>query len=366
MYANSTITPMITQAPANPTATGPAWNTIQPATRPAKSRRPATRWTAEDAVYNAEAYKAWLQRLDSERWQAIFGQHSPDDFARALHICRYYKSARQQYDAAGQPAKWTARLNQVQQQMRATLKALHFHDPKDLWAKYQWSQYRDPDRYSPDHAAHTANVDHQLWLRAVTQTTSLTGSDGGYTSPYPCNADAALEETRPQAGPDYAASGPDTQAAWQEYNRLHAAANAQMRQAHYAIRAFARTGRPAAWQTAARALVQACQLDGEATEASLQAQIWWQDRGFRLERSAPAAPGTQTVDIYNRAAEVNDAIQNLLDLQRQSQELIAYIESVQASGKALTPPQERMLAEAQELLPVIAASLAAQTARTQA
>jgi hypothetical protein len=72
------------------------------------------------------------------------------------------------------------------------------------------------------------------------------------------------------------------------------------------------------------------------------------------------------VDIFQTASAAQDAIQNLQDLQRQSQELIAYIASIQATGKALTPTQERMHAEAHDLLPVITASIAAQTARLQA
>jgi hypothetical protein len=95
-------------------------------------------------------------------------------------------------------------------------------------------------------------------------------------------------------------------------------------------------------------------------------QIAYQTADYGLQRSTPAAPDTQTVDIYNTAAEATDAIQNLLDLQRQSRDLIAYIDSRTAAGKEFTPTQERMYAEAIDLLPVITASLAAQTARLHA
>ncbi len=367
MQANLTTETTITQAQAHTTTTnGPTWITKQPATRPYQPRRPATRWTAEDAAYHAEAYKAWLQGIDSDRWQEIYGQHTPAEFAHALHDCRYCKNAQQQYDTAGKPARWTARLEEVRQQMRATLKALHFENPKALWQEYQWSQYRDPNGYSPDHAAHIASVDHYLWLGETSRAIALDAIDGGYTSPYQCNIDSALEESRPKAAPEYAAGSPDPHATQEEYYRLHALADAEMRQARYAVRAYIQTGRPAAWQSAARRLVQAIQFDQEAAEANLQAQTWWQDREFSLERSAPAAPGTKTVDIYDRAAETHDAIQNLLDLQQQSRDLIAYVESRKAAGKELTTTQERMYAEAQDLLPVIAASIAAQTARIQA
>jgi hypothetical protein len=69
------------------------------------------------------------------------------------------------------------------------------------------------------------------------------------------------------------------------------------------------------------------------------------------------------VDIFQTASAAQDAIQNLQDLQRQSQELIAYIASMQASGKTLIPTQQRMYAEAVDLLPVITASLAVLVAR---
>jgi hypothetical protein len=85
-----------------------------------------------------------------------------------------------------------------------------------------------------------------------------------------------------------------------------------------------------------------------------------------LTRSTSAAPDAETVDIFNHAAEANDAIQNLRDLQRQSQELIAYIEGRKAAGKEISPTQERMYAEAIDLLPVIAASLTAQKCRITA
>src|SRR5205085_444332 len=41
-------------------------------------------------------------------------------------------------------------------------------------------------------------------------------------------------------------------------------------------------------------------------------QIAFQTADYGLTRSTPAAPGTQSVDVFNRAAEANDAIQNLL------------------------------------------------------
>jgi hypothetical protein len=95
-------------------------------------------------------------------------------------------------------------------------------------------------------------------------------------------------------------------------------------------------------------------------------QIAYQTADYGLQCSTPAAPDTQTIDIYNTAAEVTDAIQNLRDLQRQSQDLIAYIDSRKAAGKEITPTQARMYDEAQDLLPVITASIQAQTARIQA
>jgi hypothetical protein len=156
MQANSTITPTITQAPTG----HPIWS--RPAQR-AASQGYTNPWSDVDAVYSADRYRAWLQQLPSARWQGLFGRHTPADFERALAICRYYKEAKAKYDAAGQPARWTARLQQINQEMRRTLQALHFATPKELWQQYQWSQYRDPDGYSPDHAAHIAEVDHYLW-----------------------------------------------------------------------------------------------------------------------------------------------------------------------------------------------------------
>jgi hypothetical protein len=117
-----------------------------------------------------------------------------------------------------------------------------------------------------------------------------------------------------------------------------------------------------------RLLTSPTDADGEATMSAPEwaRQIAFQTADYGLAHTAPAAPGTPTVDIFQTAPAAQDAIQNLLDLQRQSQELIAYIESVQATGKTLTPTQERMYAEARDLLPVITASIAAQTARLQA
>ena len=108
--------------------------------------------------------------------------------------------------------------------------------------------------------------------------------------------------------------------------------------------------------------------DGEETMSAQEwaKQIAFQTADYGLARTAPAAPGTPTVDIFQTATVAQDAIQNLRDLQRQSQELIAYIDSRTAAGQELSPTQERMYAGAQDLLPVIPASIQAQTARLQA
>lgn len=390
MYAvNSTINTTDTQAQAHTTETnGPTWTTTQPATHPPKTRRPLTRWTAEDAAYSPDRYKEWLQSLDSIRWQEIYGQHSPADLDRAIAVCRYYKSAKAKYDAnPKRPESWTARLNQLHRHMTATIKALHFENPRALWAAYQWTTYRDPNGYSPDHGAHIANVDHYLWLRDVTAALSIDNNDGGYTSPYPNNADAALEAARtPRL--EYAvtddADNPQYQLAAIQRQLGHASRKRQT----LAARIKTATDAPTKQKLAARynaVAVEIKQLAAEADELTRlltpptnedgeyeispdqwAKQIAYQTADYGLSRCTPAAPGTARVDVFNQAAEANDAIQNLLDLQRQSQELIAYIESVQATGKALTPTQTRMYAEALDLLPVITASLAAQTARTQA
>jgi hypothetical protein len=388
MQANSTTATTITQAQATTTETGPTWTTKQPPTRPHRTRRPATRWTAEDAVYNAEAYKAWLQRLDSDHWQEIYGPHTPVEFARALHDCRYYKNAQQQYDAAGKPARWTARLEEVRQQMRATLKALHFENPKALWREYQWSQYRDPNGYSPDHGAHIAEVDHYLWVAETSRAISLDAIDGGYTSPYNCNVDAAIESSRYHGTP-YAITDDGDNVETRRADLTHRLESLQRQQASLPTRIKASTSPAltqkltARYNTLARQirqteddLAEISDLLGETDDLTPQEwtekiqrasyQYIGENARYGLTRSTPAAATARPVDVFNYAAEADDAIQNLLDLQRQSQELIAYVESVQATGKALTPTQERMYAEAQDLLPVITASLAAQTARLQA
>jgi hypothetical protein len=383
MQANSTTTHPITQAPV----TGPTWTTIQPASRQPRRRPLATRWTAEDAVYHAEQYHAWLQGLDSRRWQAIYGSHTPEEFDRALTICRQFKEARAKYDAAGQPARWTPRLAEIPRQMQATLAALQFANPRDLWQQYQWSTYRDPQGYSPDHGAHLASVDHYLWLRDVTAAQSIDNNDGGYSSPYPNNADAALEATRAHAL-DYAvtadADNPTYQLTTLQRQLGHASRKRQRLSArikattdpHQLRRLKARYNAVATEikqlaaeeQELTRLLTPPTDADGEETVSPQEwaKQIAFQTADYGLARTAAAAPNTPTVDIFQTAPAAQEAIQNLQDLQRQSQELIAYIESVQATGKALTPTQERMYAEARDLLPVITASIAAQTARLAA
>src|SRR3954471_6183646 len=318
MQANSTINQTITQAPA----TGPTWTTIQPASRPARHRPPATRWTAEDAVYHAEQYQAWLQSLDSTRWQAVYGQHTPEEFDRALAICRQFKDARAKYDAAGQPARWTPRLAEVRRQMQATLTALQFANPRDLWQQYQWSTYRDPQGYSPDHGAHLASVDHYLWLRDVTAALSIDNNDGGYNSPYPNNADAALEATRTPAL-DYAvtddADNPTYQLATLQRQLGHASRkrlrlSAQIQATtdpHQLRRLKTRYNTVAAEikqlaaeeQELTRLLTPPTDADGEETVSPQEwaRQIAFQPADYGLARSTPAAPQTPTVDIFQTA-----------------------------------------------------------------
>jgi hypothetical protein len=326
--------------------------------------------------------------MPSDRWQGLFGQHTPQDFERALGVCRYYKAAKAKYDAAGQPARWMTRLQQIQQEMRRTLQALHFATPQELWQQYLWAMvYRDPWGYSPDHAAHIAEVDHYLWLRDVTATLSIDGNDGGYTSPYPNNVDAALEATRTRPL-DYAVIDDADNPAYQlatihrqighasrkrkaVFARIKTTTDAQAKQklaARYHTVAAEIKRLAAEAKELTRLLTPPTDEDGEYTVSPDQwaRQIAYQAADYGLQRSTPATPDTQTVDIYNTAAEANDAIQNLLDLQRQSQELIAYIDSRKATGKEISPTQERMYAEAQDLLPVIAASLTAQKCRIMA
>jgi hypothetical protein len=380
---NSTTPTPITQAPP----TGPTWTTIQPASRQLRHRPPATRWTAEDAVYHAEQYQAWLQGLDSRRWQAIYGQHTPEEMDRALGICRQFKDAKAKYDAAGQPARCTPRLVEIRRQMQATLTALQFVNPRDLWQQYQWAQYRDPFGYSPDHGAHLASVDHYLWLRDVTAALSIDNNDGGYSSPYPNNVDAALEATRTHAL-DYAvtddADNPTYQLATLQRQLGHASRKSrrisaqikttsdphQLRRLKTRYNAVATEIKHLAAdvQELERLLTPPTDADGEETMSAQEwaKQIAFQTADYGLARTASAAPQTPTVDIFQTATTAQEAIQNLRDLQRQSQDLIAYIESVRATGKTLTPTQERMYAEAVDLLPVITASIQAQTARLQA
>jgi hypothetical protein len=381
MQANSTITPTITQAPTGYPI--PCSRAQRVTTQGYKNP-----WSDEDAVYSADRYRAWLQQMPSDRWQGLFGQHTPQDFERALGVCRYYKAAKAKYDAAGQPARWMTRLQQIQQEMRRTLQALHFATPQELWQQYLWAMvYRDPWGYSPDHAAHIAEVDHYLWLRDVTATLSIDGNDGGYTSPYPNNVDAALEATRTRPL-DYAVIDDADNPAYQLATIHRQIGHASRKRKAVFARIKTTTDAQAKQKLAARYHTVAAEIKRQAAEAKeltrlltppmdedgeyeispdqWARQIAYQTADYGLQRSTPAAPDTQTVDIYNTAAEATDAIQNLLDLQRQSRDLIAYIDSRTAAGKEFTPTQERMYAEAIDLLPVITASLAAQTARLHA
>ena len=122
MQANSTITPDDHASPATATDTGPTLTTSPQRARTGRGARqpvgpPRMRSTTP------KPYQAWLQRLDSRPLAGhLRPAHAGASWTARCAICRQLQGrAGDNYDAAGQPARWTARLPQIRQQMRAPL-----------------------------------------------------------------------------------------------------------------------------------------------------------------------------------------------------------------------------------------------------